>query len=90
VTTRRAFISALAGGLLAGPRIADAQQAAKVYRVGYLTAGSVTANPRALEAFRQGLRELGWVEGQNLVIEYRSGGGPLRPAARARSRIGPA
>jgi putative ABC transport system substrate-binding protein len=75
VTTRRAFISALAGGLLAGPRIADAQQAAKVYRVGYLTAGSVTANPRVLEAFRQGLRELGWVEGQNLVIEYRSAEG---------------
>ncbi|HEV8581436.1 MAG TPA: ABC transporter substrate-binding protein [Thermoanaerobaculia bacterium] len=75
MTTRRAFISALAGGLLAGPRIADAQQAAKVYRVGYLTAGSVTANPRVLEAFRQGLRELGWVEGQNLVIEYRSAEG---------------
>src|SRR6266545_1955449 len=59
VTTRRAFLGTLAGGLLAAP----------------FTAGSVTANPRVLEAFRQGLRELGWVEGQNIVIEYRSAEG---------------
>jgi len=75
VTTRRAFLGTLAGGLLAAPFTADAQPAGKVYRVGYLTAGSVTANPRVLEAFRQGLRELGWVEGQNIVIEYRSAEG---------------
>ncbi len=75
VTTRRAFLGTLAGGLLAAPRIADAQPAGKVYRVGYLTAISVTANPRVLEAFRQGLRDLGWVEGQNIVIEYRSAEG---------------
>jgi ABC-type uncharacterized transport system substrate-binding protein len=75
VTTRRAFIGTLGGGLLAAPFTADAQPAGKAYRVGYLTAGSVTANPRVLEAFRQGLRELGWVEGQNIVIEYRSAEG---------------
>ena len=75
MTTRRAFLGALAGGLLAAPRAADAQSAGKVYRVGYLTAGSVTANPLVLEAFRQGLRDLGWVEGQNIVIEYRSAEG---------------
>ncbi len=75
MTTRRAFLGTLAGGLLAAPFTADAQPAGKVYRVGYLTAGSVTANPRVLEAFRQGLRELGWVEGQNIVIEYRSAEG---------------
>ena len=75
MTTRRAFLGTLAGGLLAAPRIAEAQPAGKVYRVGYLTAGSVTANPRVLEAFRQGLRDLGWVEGQNIVIEYRSAEG---------------
>ncbi len=75
MTTRRTFLSTVAGGLLAAPFAADAQPAGKVYRVGYLAAGSVTANPRNLEAFRQGLRELGWVEGHNLVIEYRSAEG---------------
>ena len=56
--------------LLAAP-LADAQLTGKVYRIGYLGAVSATANPRTLEAFRQGLRELGWIEGQNIVIEYR-------------------
>jgi putative ABC transport system substrate-binding protein len=73
VTTRRAFLGALAGGLLAAPRAAGAQQTAgKVYRLGYLSMGSGTSTYlRPLEAFRQGLRERGWVEGQNIVIEYR-------------------
>src|SRR5262249_8266426 len=51
--------------------MAHAQQANKVYRIGLLGAVSATANSRSLEALRQGLRELGWVEGQNIVIEYR-------------------
>jgi putative ABC transport system substrate-binding protein len=73
VTTRRAFLRTLAGGLLAAPLVADAQQpAGKVYRLGYLSVGSGTSTYlRPVEAFRQGLRELGWVEGQNIVIEYR-------------------
>jgi ABC-type uncharacterized transport system substrate-binding protein len=75
VTTRRAFLGTLAGGLLTGPRAAAGQPAGKVYRVGYLTAGSATANPGVLDAFRQGLRELGWVEGQNIIMEYRSAEG---------------
>ncbi len=58
-------------GLLAAPLAAEAQQPGKVYRIGFLSASSGTSNPRILEAFRQGLRELGWVEGQNIVIEYR-------------------
>jgi len=70
VTTRRVFLSTLAGGLLAAPRIAGAR-ATKVYRLGYLSSSTSTSNPRTVEAFRQGLRELGWVEGQNLAIEYR-------------------
>jgi putative ABC transport system substrate-binding protein len=48
---------------------ADAQQAKKVPRIGYLT---TSANPFAFEAFRQGLREIGYIEGKNIVVEYRS------------------
>jgi len=57
--------------LVAAPLAADAQQTGKVHRIGYLSSGSSTAVPRVIEAFRQGLRELGWVEGQNIVIDYR-------------------
>jgi putative tryptophan/tyrosine transport system substrate-binding protein len=55
--------------LLVAPLCADAQPPATVPRIGYLSADS-PASP-AVEAFRQGLRELGWVEGQNIVIEWR-------------------
>jgi ABC-type uncharacterized transport system substrate-binding protein len=60
-------------GLVLAPTAAGAQQAEKVYRIGYLAqgSGSGAASLRPLEGFRQGLRELGWVEGQNIVIEYR-------------------
>jgi putative ABC transport system substrate-binding protein len=71
---RRAFIAALAGGLFAAPLAAEAQQAAKVPRIGYL-ALNPAANPHLHEAFRQGLRDLGYVEGRNVVIEYRDAEG---------------
>jgi putative tryptophan/tyrosine transport system substrate-binding protein len=58
--------------LLALSVSAQAQQPGKVYRVGYLYTGSTTTIPaQAHEAYRQGLRDLGWIEGQNIVIEYR-------------------
>jgi putative ABC transport system substrate-binding protein len=57
---------------LAGSLTADAQLTGKVHRIGYLSSGSPTAARHLREAFRQGLRELGWVEGQNIVIEYRT------------------
>jgi ABC-type uncharacterized transport system substrate-binding protein len=60
----------------AAPFAAEAQQAAKVARRGYLSADRA-ANPHLQEAFRQGLRELGHVEGRNLVIEYRDAEGKL-------------
>ena len=71
---RRAFLSALSGSVLAAPlSTAAAQPREKVPRVGYLSPGSPSdlARQRRFEAFRQGLRELGYVEGQNIAIEPR-------------------
>src|SRR5437879_2503262 len=50
---------------------AQAQQPTKIPRIGYLTNTSLTGNAARTEAFRQGLRELGYVEGKNIVIEWR-------------------
>ena len=73
---RRAFISGLAAGLLAAPLAAEAQQAAEIARIGYLGTNRA-ANPHLHEALRQGLRDLGYVEGRNLMIEYRDAEGKL-------------
>jgi putative ABC transport system substrate-binding protein len=62
----------LAVSLTLAPLAAEAQQPGKVHRIGYLSSGSSTVTPHVIEAFREGLRELGWVEGQNIVIDYRS------------------
>jgi putative ABC transport system substrate-binding protein len=68
---RRRFIEVIAGGLLAAPLAAEAQQTGKVWRIGLLeTTAPSTATP-VLEAFRQGLRELGYIEGKNIAFEYR-------------------
>ena len=56
---------------LAPFRLAEAQQAKKIQRIGYLTANSSSAELPRFDAFRKGLRELGHVEGQNIGIEYR-------------------
>jgi len=71
---RRAFLSTLAGGLLAAPPAAEAREAAKVPRIGYLTV-DLAANPHLREAFVQGLRDLGYVEGRTVAIEDRSAEG---------------
>ena len=69
---RRAFVNALSGGLLAAPLAAEAQQhPGKVARIGFLSPTLSTSVPHIVEAFRQGLRDLGYVEGQNIVVEYR-------------------
>jgi putative tryptophan/tyrosine transport system substrate-binding protein len=78
VDRRRFLVTSLAGAL-AAPLAAEAQPAGKIYRIGYLSPSSPSdperlASPfgeRGLAAFRQGLRALGYVEGQNIAIENR-------------------
>jgi putative ABC transport system substrate-binding protein len=71
---RRRFIEVIAGGLLVAPLSAEAQQAAKIARIGFLVL-NMAAAAHPPEAFRQGLRDLGYVEGRNVVIEYRDAEG---------------
>jgi putative tryptophan/tyrosine transport system substrate-binding protein len=73
---RRIFIGTLTGGLLAAPLAAEAQQVGKLHRLGYL-ASNLAASSLLHEAFRQGLRDLGYVEGRTVVIEYRDAEGKL-------------
>ena len=68
---RRWFLRTMSVSLLAAPLAADAQQAGKVPRIGFLSLTSPSDRPALLDAFRQRLRELGWVEGQNIGIDYR-------------------
>ena len=68
---RRRFLLTSLAGAVAGPLAAGAQQAGKVPRIGFLSLTSPSDRPPLLDAFRQRLRELGWVEGQNIVIDYR-------------------
>jgi ABC-type uncharacterized transport system substrate-binding protein len=71
---RREFILAL-GGAAAWPLAARAQQARRVYRIGILETISAASNEANYNALRKGLRELGYVEGENLHLEYRSADG---------------
>jgi putative tryptophan/tyrosine transport system substrate-binding protein len=64
-------------GLLATPFAVEAQQAKQIPRIGFLSAASSAALSARTEAFRQGLRELGYVEGENMVIEWRYAEGKL-------------
>ena len=69
----------LATFLLTTASLAEAQQATKVPRIGFLGSGSSSAMAARTEAFRQGLRDLGYVEGKNIVIEYRYADGKSEP-----------
>src|SRR5262245_38867706 len=72
---RRTFLRGLALGTLAAPLTAEAQPAGKLPRVGYIWPGSGSdpARLRRFEAFRQGLRDLGYVEGRDIALEPRLG-----------------
>jgi putative ABC transport system substrate-binding protein len=89
VVDRRTFIGALTGGLLAAPLVAEAQQAGKVWRIGWLLTGSLESPETQLlrDAFREGLRERGYIEGQNIVIEYRPADGRIERFPRLASEL---
>jgi hypothetical protein len=70
---RREFITLLGGVAVVWPFATHWQQVGKVYRVRILETIAAAQNAANLDALRKGLRDLGCVEGQNLVIEYRSG-----------------
>jgi len=79
---RREFIG-IVGGAAAWPLVTHAQQASKVWRIGYLGFGTAAAFADRTEALRAGLRDLGYIEGKNIIIEFRLGEtvGQLQEAA---------
>src|SRR5262249_53119518 len=74
---KKITVVTLCAMLFAFCSVAEAQQPTKVPRVGYLVAAFPSAITTRTESFRQGLRELGYVEGKNIVIEWRSAEGKL-------------
>ena len=70
---RRAFIGRVAGGLAAAPLVAEAQQSGKVYSIAYLTVRR-SMEPLTSTFLHQGLRELGWIDGQNFVFTTKAAG----------------
>ena len=72
---RRQFITLLGGAAVAWPLAVRAQQSAKVARIGHLDLGPPSARASRVEALRAGLRDLGYVEGRNIVIEFRRADG---------------
>jgi putative ABC transport system substrate-binding protein len=78
---RRTFLGTLTGGLLAAPLAVEAQQPGKVWRVAYLSLGPGELHTPRMKALTQQLRELGYVEGKNLILDYQSAEGqPARLA----------
>ena len=68
---RRTILAIVTGGLLGAPLAVEAQPAGKVHRIGFLANTTPALEANLVGPFREGLRELGDVEGQNIVIEYR-------------------
>jgi putative ABC transport system substrate-binding protein len=77
VMNRRTFLAGTGAVLLAAPLGVEAQQPGKVYRIGWMIGSSVSASAHLIDAFRQGMRELGWVEGKNIEYEIRAAEGKL-------------
>jgi hypothetical protein len=70
-----AFLTGMTGGLLVVPLAAEGQQAETVPRIGWLDGPTRESAEPFVREFQRGLKDLGWVEGQNIVIEWRCGGG---------------
>jgi putative ABC transport system substrate-binding protein len=68
---RREFIRLFGSAVVAWPLVARAQQAGKVHRIGFLGSATAAGSAKAVESFRAGLREFGYVEGRNIGIEFR-------------------
>src|SRR5262245_37705963 len=68
---RREFLSLLGGAATVWPLRAHAQQSARLPTIGFLGANTASSQRASTDAFVQRLRELGWMEGRNVVIEYR-------------------
>src|SRR3954466_7853942 len=63
--------------IVSNTHFAPAQQVAKIPRIGYLTVASLSSNTARIDAFREGLRLLGYVDGKNIVIDWRSAEGDV-------------
>src|SRR2546428_14022162 len=74
--------------LVLAPLAAEGQQAGKIYRIGMLETTSMGLNAANLGAFREGLRGLGYVEGRNFMIEYRSADGGREPFPELATELG--
>jgi ABC-type uncharacterized transport system substrate-binding protein len=71
--TKKILLLALCSLLLAPCSVVEAQQAGKIFRIGFLDSSTASGMAGLLEAFRQELSKLGWIEGKNIAIEYRFG-----------------
>src|SRR2546423_942289 len=87
MTTRRAFVAG-ALAVLSAPLAAQEKPPARIYRVGMLDIVSAPANAANLNELRKGLRELGYVEGKNLLIEHRSAAAVDRRLGREFMHVG--
>jgi putative ABC transport system substrate-binding protein len=74
---RRRFLGACASGLALAPAVADAQSAAKVHRVGFLLGATAESVRSLYNSLNEGLRDRGYIEGRNLILEARYGGGKM-------------
>jgi putative tryptophan/tyrosine transport system substrate-binding protein len=74
---KKTIVILLLGLTLASFHLAEAQQAGKIARIGFLGATSAYSVPERMEAFRQGLRDLGYIEGKSIVIEWRYADGKI-------------
>ena len=82
---RREFITLVGGTAVAWPMGVQAQQPSKVRRIAVLSQGSIHTHPTPVfRAFLERLREVGWIEGQNLSIDWRFSEGSAAPLGRLR------